>query len=97
MHTEVSLYSSFEILVILCRAVVTGIGLIKFMSPGELNKSFFGPRRVGDAGRTKKLRMSLTLIAKMSDRGDVEVTPDSWRPLVVPLLLTDSCQFGNNC
>ena len=41
-----------EILVFLCCAVVTGIGLIKFMSPGELNKSFFGPRKV-DAGKTK--------------------------------------------
>ena len=67
MHTEVSLYSSFEILVILCRAVVTGIGLIKFMSPGELNKSFFGPREV-DAGKTKKFKNELT--AKMSDRGE---------------------------
>ena len=73
-------------------AVVIGIGQIKFMSPGELNKSFFGLRKV-DAGKTKFLKMSLT--AKMSDRGDEDgdAAEDSWRPFVVPLLR--QCQFGS--
>jgi len=38
------------------------------MSPGELNKSIFGPRKVDTGKRKNKIRISLT--AKMSDRVD---------------------------